>query len=170
MILTGSAIQTAVRKGLITLEPFLATNINPNSYNYHLSDTLLVHTPDGRRWRKKSIPETGLVLNPGQVYLASTLEEIGSSRYVMLLLGRSSIGRLGIFLNITADLGHVGSCSHWTLELTVIQPVRIYPRMCIGQVSFWHVASSRTIAYDGRYSNDVGAVANRDARLRTFKS
>ena len=54
-----------------------------------------------------------------------------------LLLGRSSIGRLGIFLNVTADLGHIGSCSHWTLEITVVQPVRIYPGTKIGQVSFW---------------------------------
>lgn len=163
MILTGSAIHAAVGNGDITVQPYDRRNLNPNSYNYHLGETLLAG--GGRNWRKIRISETGLVLKPRRVYLAATLERIGSDRFVTLLLGRSSIGRLGLFLNITADLGHIGSCSHWTLELTVVQPLRVYPRMLVGQVSFWRTDESASTHYRGRYHSDHSPTRNRDARI-----
>jgi dCTP deaminase len=165
VILTGPAIKSAVRKGHVFIEPFDQTNLNPNSYNYHLAEKLLVPDSDGKGWRKVQLPPEGYVLEPGKVYLGATLEQIGSNRFVTLLLGRSSIGRLGIFLNVTADLGHLGSCSHWTLELTVVQPVRVYPKMTIGQVSFWLTDENSSNHYDGRYHRDSRPVANRDNRI-----
>lgn len=165
MILTGPAIKSAVSRGHVSLEPFDETNLNPNSYNYHLAETLLVPVTARKQWRKVKLSPDGYVLEPAKVYLGATLERIGSNRFVTLLLGRSSIGRLGIFLNVTADLGHLGSCSHWTLELTVIQPVRIYPGMKIGQVSFWLTDHSSSHLYQGRYHRDSLPVANRDNRL-----
>ena len=162
MILTGPTIKSAVKKGDISLEPFNETNLNPNSYNYHLGNSLLILGHGGKPLRMILLTPRGYVLGPGKVYLGATLERIGSDRYVTLLLGRSSIGRLGIFLNVTADLGHLGSCSHWTLELTVVQPVRIYPRMKIGQVSFWLTDDSSSHRYRDRYYRDSQPVSNRD--------
>jgi len=165
VILTGPAIKSAVRNGHVSVEPFDETNLNPNSYNYHLAETLLVPSTTGKRWRKIKLPPDGYVLEPGKVYLAATLERIGSDRFVTLLLGRSSIGRLGIFLNVTADLGHIGCCSHWTLELTTVQPVRVYPGMKIGQVSFWLTDESSSVRYRGRYHRDSQPVSNRDRSI-----
>jgi len=165
VILTGPAIKAAAQKGHIFIEPFDEANLNPNSYNYHLSDRLLVPSSAGMRWRKVRMPSEGFVLQPGTIYLGATLEQIGSSRFVTLLLGRSSIGRLGIFLNVTADLGHLGSCSHWTLELIAVQPVRIYPNMKVGQVSFWLTDETSSFHYAGRYHRDFQPVANRDHRI-----
>lgn len=165
MILTGPTIQSAVKSGSVLLEPFDEADLNPNSYNYHLADSLLILGIGGKPVRKVSLPPRGYVLKPGKVYLGATLERIGSERYVTLLLGRSSIGRLGIFLNVTADLGHLGSCSHWTLELTVVQPVRVYPRMKIGQVSFWLTDGRSLHRYTGRYHRDSQPVCNRDQTI-----
>jgi dCTP deaminase len=165
MILTGPAIISAVKNRDIVIEPFHPANVNPNSYNYHLSNSLIVLGRGGRVLRTVAMSARGYVLKPGKVYLAATRERIGSDKYVILLLGRSSIGRLGIFLNVTADLGHVGSRSHWTLELSVIQPVRVYPGMKIGQVSFWLTDYLNSDRYVGRYRHDVRAVANRDQSL-----
>jgi dCTP deaminase len=171
MILTGPAIKSAVRNRDIAIEPFDETQLNPNSYNYHLADTLLVLGRGGRPVRRVLLRSKGFVLRPGKVYLGATLERIGSTKYVTLLLGRSSVGRLGIFLNVTADLGHLGSCSHWTLELTVVQAVRVYPYMKIGQVSFWvtDIGSSNRRCYDGRYHRDSRPVANRDRSITRRK-
>ena len=83
------------------------------------------------------IPPEGYVLQPGIIYLGHTYESIGSNTYVPSLIGRSSLGRLGLFLQITADLGNIGTGHKWTLELKVVQPLRVYPKMRIGQVSFW---------------------------------
>lgn len=143
MILTGSEIELEVKKGNITLKPFRKRLLNPNSYNYRLGDQLLVvqdRVIDVRKpskTRSITIPREGYVLKPGVLYLGYTLEAIGSSAFVPSLIGRSSLGRLGLFLQITADLGHLGTNHKWTLELTVVQPLRIYPGMRIGQVSFW---------------------------------
>ena len=165
MILTGPAIKSAVRRGDVALDPFDESGINPNSYNYHLAGSLLLLGRDGKPERKVTLPARGYVLKPGRVYLGATLERIGSDRYVTLLLGRSSIGRLGIFLNVTADLGHIGSSSHWTLELTAVQPVRIYPGMKIGQVSFWLTDKGSAHRYTGRYHRDSEPVGNRDRTI-----
>jgi dCTP deaminase len=75
------------------------------------------------------------------------------------------MGRLGLFLNMTADLGHIGTKSNWTLELTAVQPLRIYPGMVIGQVSFWRTDDSTRARYRGRYLGDRQPTANRDLRL-----
>lgn len=165
MILTGPAIKAAVAKGDIAIDPYDEADLNPNSYNYRLAGALLVLGHGGKPLHKVSLPEDGYVLRPGKVYLGTTLERIGSNRYATLLLGTSSTGKLGIFLNITADLGHIGSCSHWTLELTVVQPVRVYPRMKIGQISFWLTDASSSHRYDGRYHRDSHPVGNQDFSL-----
>ena len=162
MILTGPAIQKAIKAGDITIRPFNSDGLNPNSYNYHLGEYLIVLGPGGHPNRKALMSQEGHVMQPGTVYLGSTMELIGSDKYVTLLLGRSSLGRLGLFLNVTADLGHLGSCSHWTLELTAVQPLRVYPGMTIGQVSFWLTDSASSHRYNGRYHRDSLPVANRD--------
>ena len=159
MILTGPAITKAVEQGDVLIDPFDQRQVNPNSYNFRLGDTLLEPTADtlevasSVHWRRVLIPATGLVLKPRTLYLGSTRERFGSRKYVMTLLGRSSIGRLGIFLNVTADLGHIGSESRWTLEIRVVQKVRIYPGMKIGQMAFW-VAEGNGFEYRGRYYDD----------------
>lgn len=158
MILTGLEIKKQVYMKRIHIFPFIEENINPNSYNYRLHEDLLeiVDYPlDARNkpeFRKISISERGFLLQPGQLYLGSTVEEIGSDHYVTSLIGRSSVGRLGLFLQITADLGHLGAKHRWTLELKVVQPLIVYPMMKIGQVSFWSVDGIPNKLYDGKYA------------------
>src|SRR3972149_9668586 len=143
MILTGSKITEEVRSGSICLDPFEESLVNPNSYNYRLDKDLveITYNVDDIKLlpiqHKLIIPEEGYVLQPNKLYLGVTYETIGSPKYVPSLIGRSSLGRLGLFLQITADLGHIGTKHRWTLELACVQPIRIYSRMKIGQVSFW---------------------------------
>lgn len=157
MILTGSEIKKQVQKKRIHISPFSTELLNPNSYNYQLGETLLEVTDKVIDPRKKVnckeivLDESGYILYPNKLYLGSTVEEIGSDYYVTSLIGRSSVGRLGLFLQITADLGHLGAKHCWTLELTVVQPLKIYPLMKIGQVSFWIPGGDNTIQYNGKY-------------------
>jgi dCTP deaminase len=114
----------------------------------------------GLAFERVDLPPDGFVLLPKTLYLAATLEIIGSTDYAITLLGRSSLGRLGLFLNITADLGHVGTLSQWTLELSVVQPLRVYSGMRIGQVAFWK-AYGKTRRYCGRYHQDLGPIPSK---------
>ncbi|WP_458718085.1 dCTP deaminase [Pseudomonas gregormendelii] len=141
MILTGQKIIDSICNGDITISNFDYSRINPNSYNYLLGDEIKVFsgkTPDGfPKFDTVKLKEEGYVLHPGAMYLGVTDEIIGSSRYAMSLIGRSSIGRLGLFLQISANLGHTTSSHQWTLELHAARAIRVYPKMPIGQVSFW---------------------------------
>jgi dCTP deaminase len=143
MILSGSEIENCISSGDITISPFNRANLNPNSYNYRLAEhirtskviCLDAHTPV--QWTDQPVPRDGLKLMPGRLYLGSTMEKIGSSKYVTSLIGRSSLGRLGMFMTTSADLSNLGPPHCWTLEIKVVQPLVVYPHMKIGQVSFW---------------------------------
>jgi dCTP deaminase len=160
MILSGAEIKKQVDQKKIHISPFSESYLNPNSYNYRLSPRLLEITDDPIDPRSKNkylqieIPENGYILEPGRLYLGSTFEEIGSSDFVITLIGRSSLGRLGLFLQITADLSQLGSDHCWTLELKVVQPLIVYPLMKIGQVSFWTVDGQPESYYQGKYCHD----------------
>jgi dCTP deaminase len=140
MILTGSKIKEEVENGNITIEPFSPEQVNPNSYNYRIGPTLKVFEKfDGDKsvFKEIRISEEGYILESGKMYLATTKEIIGSSAYAMSLIGRSSMGRYGLFLQCSANLGHTTSKHKWTLEIVVALPIKLYPGMIIGQVSFW---------------------------------
>jgi dCTP deaminase len=153
LILTGTQISREVARGRITFDPFDAEQVNPNSINYRLGPILKVPAGGaggGVGWQAIELPEAGYVLEPGRMYLGHTHEVIGSDRYAMSLIGRSSIGRLGLFVQISANLGHTTSCHQWTLELVPARAIRVYPRMRIGQVSFWTNAGA-VLPYGGWY-------------------
>lgn len=144
MILTGKQIIKSVQDGHIDIRPFDRDAINPNSVNYRLGESIaevdfsIPLDPAGEpSIQPVRIPENGMVLRPDRHYLSATFEKIGSTKFVPSLIGRSSLGRLGLFLQISADLGNLGACHCWTLELRCARPIKIYPRMRIGQVSFW---------------------------------
>ncbi|WP_428510415.1 dCTP deaminase [Roseateles sp.] len=156
MILTGQEIRRQVESGRITIDPFRLDQLNPNSYNYRLGATLLapVDRPDDPGcydYVEHLIPEGGYELAPGKTYLGHTVEVLGSDEFAMSLIGRSSIGRLGLFLQVSANLGHIGSCHAWTLELVAARPIILYPGMRIGQISFW-TASGEADLYRHGYS------------------
>jgi dCTP deaminase len=153
MILTGSKIIEEIRKKDIVIRPFSLNQVNPNSYNYRLGSVLKIFWKfDGIKaiFKEIKIPPKGYVLRPGRMYLGITKEIIGSQEYAMSLIGRSSMGRYGLFLQASANLGHTTSKHRWTLEIVAAQPIRIYAGMIIGQVSFW--TNYGTVKkYKGRY-------------------
>ena len=161
MILSGIKIEEEVREGRITILPYDKSNINPNSYNYTLGDYVKVYKNNVLDSKKKEeteiieIPDEGLVLEVNKVYLGFTKEIIGSDHYVPIITGRSSTGRLGLFVQITSDLVDVGFKGNLTLQLHATQPVRIYKGMKIGQITFWKIYGDVDL-YEGKYQGSVG--------------
>ncbi|MBR6810838.1 dCTP deaminase [Candidatus Saccharibacteria bacterium] len=170
MILTGSKIAECHKDGIIVIEPFDPDSITTDSYDFHLGNILLCyknHTLDARQDNETEeiqIPEDGIVLEPGKIYLGSTLERIGSKEYVPIIRGKSSTGRLGLFVHITADLIDIGSINQYTLMMNATQPVKIYPGMPIGQVTFWVPYGNIDKLYDGKYNGLEGPQASQSFR------
>jgi len=145
MILTDKKILEDIEKGEIIIEPFDRSKLGTNSYDVHLgkyigtySDTEL----DAKRHNKIDvfeIPEEGFVIKPGTLYLGVTMEYTETHNAVPFLEGKSSVGRLGIDIHATAGKGDVGFCNTWTLEISCVQPVRIYAGMPIGQLIYFTV-------------------------------
>jgi dCTP deaminase len=166
MILTGSEIAAEVARCGIVIAPFRASQVNPNSYNFRLGDTMIVYEEEvldpsvENKYRTIILPEEGLVLESDRIYLGSTVEVIGSTEYVPIIRARSSIARLGLFVHVTADLIDLGSIGRLTLQLHAVQPVRVYPDMEIGQVTFWRTLGER-VQYDGKYQGSNGPVPSK---------
>lgn len=145
MILSDKRILECVDSGEIVIQPFDVKNMGGNSYDVHLSKHLAQYvdsTIDAKKHnqvRHFEIPEEGFVLEPGQLYLGSTLEYTETHKHVPFLEGKSSTGRLGIDIHATAGKGDVGFCGFWTLEISSSIPVRIYAGMPIGQVIYYVV-------------------------------
>ena len=161
MILSGSKIDEEVRKGKITINPYNYKDINPNSYNYALGSYVKVYKNNELDSKRKEeveiieIPDEGLIIYPDKIYLGFTEEVIGSDYYVPVITGRSSTGRLGLFVQITSDLVDIGFKGRLTLQLHSTQPVRIYKGMKIGQIMFWKIYGDVDL-YKGKYQNSEG--------------
>ena len=159
MILSGKKIIEEMGKS-IDITPFSESQINPNSYNLKLNDELLVYDDDVLDMKKPSsyhtikIPAEGLVLEPGKLYLGRTFEHTRTDKYVPMLEGRSSVGRLGISIHITAGFGDVGFNGYWTLEIHCIQPVRIYPFVEICQIYYHTIDGDYDLYKSGKYNNN----------------
>ena len=161
MILSGQEFKKHMGKEII-IEPFDEKRINPNSYNLSLAGELLVydnHVLDMKEPNPVSriiIPEDGLLLEPNRLYLGRTNEYTSTSRYVPMLEGRSSTGRLGLFIHVTAGFGDIGFSGYWTLEIFCVQPVRIYPNVEICQIYYHDIDGEYELYKSGKYQNNTG--------------
>ncbi len=167
MILTDKKILEAIESKEIVIEPFNRDKLGTNSYDVHLSKYLAVYENRELDAKKHNtikeiiIPEEGFVIQPGTLYLGVTEEYTETHNSVPFLEGKSSIGRLGIDIHATAGKGDVGFCNTWTLEISCVQPVRIYAGMPIGQLIYFLV--------DGEIENYYNKKPNAKYNARTTK-
>lgn len=160
MILSGKEILKHIGKE-IEISPFNEKQLNPNSYNLRLHNELVLYnhlTLDMKKdnhIHKEIIPDTGYELMPGKLYLARTEEYTRTDKFIPMIEGRSSVGRLGIYVHVTAGFGDVGFSGYWTLEISCVQPVIIYPNVEICQI-YYHDISGEYDKYDkGKYQNNT---------------
>lgn len=182
MILTRGQIE-AFLGSLIVIDPFEPKQLNPNSYNMRLHEDLLIYERPGGQpldmradnpTRRLRIPAEGLVLEPGRLYLGRTIERTETRGLVPQLQGRSSTGRLGLSVHVTAGFGDIGFRGFWTLELTVVEPLRVYAGEQVCQIIYHVPESGRpgcaavvedldriAEAYAGRYQDNRGVQPSR---------
>ncbi len=166
MILTGQELKHRIALGELTIVGFKEENLNPNSYDLTLAPDLVMYVDpilDPRiknATQKFTIPETGFILRPGEVYLASTNEITSAGNLVPKLYAKSSIARLGLNPLSGGGYGDTGFSGQWTLALTATKPIKIYPGMKIVQVEFSETIGD-LVEYTGKYQNSQGAEASK---------
>lgn len=131
MILSDSEISKAMSDGSVVVRPWRTGSIGPNSIDLHLSRHLFTYddtlsTKSQACGLRSLIPDGGMTLLPGKIYLGSTVEWVSCGPYAPMLEGTSSADRLGLSVHSTAGVGDVGYAGHWTLELSVVEPLRVF--------------------------------------------
>lgn len=165
MILSGKQIEKELNENIF-IEPFNASQLNPNSYNLKLHNELMVYDETNLDMKKANtasqmtIPEEGLLLETNKLYLGRTIEHTRTENFVPMLEGRSSVGRLGLFVHITAGFGDVGFSGYWTLEMFCVQPIRIYAGSEICQIFYHSIEGSFEKYSSGKYQNNQGIQAS----------
>lgn len=160
MILSGEEIRNQLGTNIV-IDPFNEAQLNPNSYNLTLHDELMIYEEvelDMRkpnRVRRLAIPAEGLVVQPRQLYLGRTVERTETRNFVPMIEGRSSIGRLGLFVHVTAGFGDVGFRGFWTLEMFAIQPVRVYPGVPVCQIFYHEIRGTITEYNSDKYQDNT---------------
>ncbi len=154
MILSDKRILEEIKKGTIVITPWHRSKLGSNSYDVHLGKQLACYEErelDAKKHNKIKhfeIGDEGIVLMPETFYLGVTAEYTETHAHVPFLEGKSSTGRLGIDIHATAGKGDVGFCGHWTLEISVKQPVRVYHGMPIGQLIYFPVEGEIEVPYN----------------------
>ena len=166
-ILLKNQIINEYNCGKIKIDPYNEKHLGPNSYDVRICKILKVYNFSEKNYLDCKelnpvdvieIPDDGYILEPGILYLGSTIEKVGSSNYIPMYEGRSSMARLGIQSHLSAGFGDVGFESNWTLEITVVHRTKIYANMRIGQVYFHEIdidSNNETNRYNGKYSTQV---------------
>lgn len=184
-ILTGPAIRDQVQRGTIEIDPYVPEHVNPASVDLTLGTTYARYKKfrpppyapeegynflDAREEQEVERFEMGgtessLHLAPGFLYLMHTVERVYTDVFVPVLDGKSSIGRLGVSVHVTAGYGDPGFNGQYTLEVTCVHPVVLYAGMRIAQMRF-HTVMGDIELYGGNYVEETarGPVASRSWR------
>lgn len=176
VILTDKEILRSIEDGTIVIEPFRRRSLGTNSYDVHLGRFLATYIDrelDARahnRIETFEIPEEGFLLQPEAFYLGVTLEYTESHKHVPFLEGKSSIGRLGIDIHATAGKGDVGFCNHWTLEISVKQPIRVYAGMPVGQLIYFTTDGDVEVPYNRKESAKYTTRSDRPTESMMWKN
>jgi len=176
MILSDNKIREAIATGDIVIKPYREECLGTNSYDVHLGKHMALYTDrvlDARKHNQIeeiTIGPEGIVLEPGTLYLGVTEEYTETHAAVPFLEGKSSIGRLGIDIHATAGKGDVGFCNNWTLEISVIQPVRVYAGMPIGQLIYFMVEGDIKNYYNKKTNAKYNSVTNKPMESMMWKN
>lgn len=151
--------------------PYTSKQLNPNSYDVTLQDTILIFTMDAEDGYTDGGDHTlhgvhtepvkidgHYMLQPGQFILGATVEKISLPDNMMARFdGKSSLGRLGLCTHVTAGFIDAGFIGTITVELKNENsfPIMLKPGMRIGQVSFEYLnaASMKPYGMVGHYQH-----------------
>lgn len=158
------------------VDPYFIDNVQPASIDLSLGEEFIVFDKheqkfldlkdvkdDSARKVHKTADE-GFTLHPGEFVLGVTLERVNMPNDIVARIeGKSSIGRLGIMVHVTAGFIDPGFLGNITLEIVNLRslPVVLRPKKPICQLSFHRMETVPQKAYTGRYQGADGVQASR---------
>lgn len=178
MLLSDKGILDEIDTGEIEVSPFNLSFLSPASLDVHLGGEFLfpagdvslgIVDPAKKQAAKKVKPDHGeLGIPPNQFLLGSTVEKLTLGRNVAARFeGKSSLGRLGIMVHVTAGFIDPGFSGTVTIEIVNLsgRPAILRIGQPIGQLCFFRLDQPVEHAYGlesrAHYQNQRGPVASR---------
>lgn len=164
-ILTRDEIIKRVKSGEIGIEPFKEEWVDAVSIDFHLGNTFRkfkeqigIYQVDEKANYEEIFGELEeyndfILLKPRDTVLGITAEKLTLPKNICAFIeGRSSIGRLGIAVHITAGLIHPGVAGNQVLEISNMGPITmaLHPGVAICQIIFSETVGEA--AHTGRYA------------------
>ena len=161
-MLSDNDINKALEDKLIEISPLDISYIQPSSVDLRVGEEFRVFENHKYSHIDPKSPQEDLttlveatidepfVLHPGEFVLGTTYEKVTlSNKIVARLEGKSSLGRIGLLIHSTAGFVDPGFSGYLTLELSNVAnlPIKIYPEMKIGQISFYYLNSPSVSMY-----------------------
>ena len=157
MILSDRSIKDSIAAGRIVITPYDEDLVQPASIDIRLDRRFRVFRNYRYAYIDPRQPQEDLtelvtvgddepfVVHPGEFILGNTVERIAlGNDLVGRLEGKSSLGRLGLIVHATAGYVDPGFEGSVTLELSNVAnlPIRLYPGMKVGQISFFDMTTA----------------------------
>jgi dCTP deaminase len=153
--------------------PFRRGNVQPASLDVTLSnqfrvfeshDVAYVDLADPRDTTRSLVADE-LVLHPGELVLGMIEEWVDIPNDVVARVeGKSSVGRLGLAVHVTAGFIDPGFRGNITLEMANLHPqlpILVRAGQLIAQLSFQQMLGAADRPYAGRYQDDTVPTASR---------
>tara|TARA_B100001093_G_scaffold286550_1_gene273737 strand:- start:338 stop:901 length:564 start_codon:yes stop_codon:yes gene_type:complete len=165
-VLSDVDIKISIKNKDIEISPLIEDSIQPSSVDLRVGADFRVFEnhkyshidpkskQDDLTTVVASSIEEPFVLHPGEFVLGTTFEKVSlSNKVVARLEGKSSLGRIGLLIHSTAGFVDPGFSGYLTLELSNVAnlPIKIYPEMKIGQISFYYLNSPS----ESKYGSDI---------------
>lgn len=169
-ILVDHEIRQAVSDGTLIIRPFSHKRVNPNSYDITLGDDFVWYRKPGLGepmyidpFDRKTVDlctveekTKAIKIGQGEFVLAQTIETIGLPKNMAaVLMGKSSLARLGITIHQTGGFIDAGFTGTLTLEVGNInpRPVVLHTGMAIGQLVFHRLGHEPEVDYGAKTSS-----------------
>lgn len=165
-----------VEQGQIKVSPYDPSLVQPSSLDIRLGDNFQLfrnHShavidpkqPMGDITEKVSVGDEGIIVHPGEFVLGTSQETFELANDIVARVeGKSSLGRLGLLIHATAGYIDPGFRGQITLEISNVAnlPIRLYPGMKIGQLSFDNTTTPvdrpyGSVGLGSKYQDQVGA-------------
>jgi dCTP deaminase len=168
MFLCDKSIIEKIKSKEINIKPFNPENVQPASYDLTLGNEFLefdktqqicidVKKPVKNAMKSIKIKNGDFyILHPAEFALANVKEmTYVNESHVGWLMGKSSLGRLGLIIHATAGFLDPGNKVNLTLELSNVGslPIKLYPGMKIAQIAFGQLDKPCNKAYGEKSLN-----------------
>ena len=167
-VLVDWQIVDAVSSEWIGIDPFISSNVQPNSYDITLGNEMLFDVQDGildpesDNRAYMSVAVNGGCLKPHAFGLASTRETITLPDDVVACIeGKSSLARDGLSIHCTGGWIDAGFSGQITLEIynQGTRPIVLREGMSVGQIVFFqteHCKNPYGVERGSKYQYQTG--------------